>query len=96
LNASCAELGCDVGYLKPPARIQNAISVGNNSNNPVVYFGAVASGNQVIKSAQHRDCIAEQEGVTTFEMEGAGLWEFIPTIVVKGVCNYADSRKNKE
>jgi nucleoside phosphorylase len=96
LNASCAELGCDAGHLKPRARIQNAISDGNNSHNPVVHFGAVASGDQVIKSAQHRDRIAEQEGVIAFEMEGAGLWESIPTIVVKGVCDYADSHKNKE
>ncbi|KAJ5894885.1 hypothetical protein N7495_006576 [Penicillium taxi] len=29
-------------------------------------------------------------------MEGAGLWDTIPTIVVKGVCNYADSHKNKK
>lgn len=28
-------------------------------------------------------------------MEGAGLWETIPTIVVKGVCDYANSHKSK-
>ncbi|KAJ5503375.1 hypothetical protein N7463_006249, partial [Penicillium fimorum] len=63
---------------------------------PVVHFGGLASGNQVIKSAFHRDQIAEQEGVIGFEIEGAGLWDIIPTIVVKGVCDYADSHKRKE
>jgi nucleoside phosphorylase len=29
-------------------------------------------------------------------MESAGLWEDLPCIVVKGVCDYADSHKNKE
>jgi hypothetical protein len=61
----------------------------------MIYFGALASGDQVVKSAQHRDCIAEQENVIAFEMEGAGLWGTIPTIAVKGVCDYADSHKNK-
>ena len=28
-------------------------------------------------------------------MEGAGAWDYIPTVVVKGVCDYADSHKNK-
>jgi hypothetical protein len=66
------------------------------SYNPAIHFGGLASGDQVIKSALHRDRIAIQEDVIGFEMEGAGLWDTIPTIVVKGVCDYADSHKDKE
>ncbi|EJT69955.1 hypothetical protein GGTG_12132 [Gaeumannomyces tritici R3-111a-1] len=29
-------------------------------------------------------------------MEGAGAWKEVPCIVVKGICDYADSHKNKE
>jgi nucleoside phosphorylase len=29
-------------------------------------------------------------------MEGNGVWDEVPCIVVKGVCDYADSHKNKE
>jgi nucleoside phosphorylase len=29
-------------------------------------------------------------------MEGAGVWEHHPTIVIKAACDYADSHKNKE
>lgn len=58
---------------------------------PAVHFGGLASGDQVIKSALHRERIAKEEEVINFEMEGAGLWDMIPTIVVKGVCDYADS-----
>lgn len=64
--------------------------------NPSIHFGGLASGDQVIKSALHRDHIAREESVIGFEMEGAGVWDTIPTIVVKGVCDYADSHKNKE
>jgi nucleoside phosphorylase len=63
---------------------------------PCIHFGRMACSNQVMKSAQHRDRIAEEEEVIGFEMESAGTWDFVPTIVVKGVCDYADSHKNKE
>ena len=48
-----------------------------------------------MKSAQHRDKIAGTEQVIGFEMEGAGVWDHFPTVVIKGVCDYADSHKNK-
>ncbi|KAJ4414026.1 hypothetical protein N0V85_003328 [Neurospora sp. IMI 360204] len=28
-------------------------------------------------------------------MEGAGVWEQLPCLVIKGVCDYADSHKGK-
>ncbi len=28
-------------------------------------------------------------------MEGAGVWDEVPYIVIKGICDYADSHKNK-
>ncbi|TEA18648.1 hypothetical protein C8034_v010408 [Colletotrichum sidae] len=48
-----------------------------------------------MKSGEDRDRIAAQNGIIAFEMEGAGIWEEIPCIIVKGVCDYADSHKNK-
>ena len=61
-----------------------------------VHFGIVASGSSVVKSARHRDSVCESTpGVVAFEMEGAGIWEVFPTIVVKGICNYADTHVDK-
>lgn len=48
-----------------------------------------------MKSGEHRDRIARQRGIIAFEMEGAGIWDEVPCVVVKGVCDYADSHKNK-
>ncbi|KZL82828.1 nb-arc and tpr domain protein, partial [Colletotrichum incanum] len=48
-----------------------------------------------MKSGEHRDRVAQEHGIIAFEMEGAGVWEEIPCIIVKGVCDYADSHKNK-
>ncbi|KAJ5733317.1 hypothetical protein N7533_013764 [Penicillium manginii] len=95
---SCAELGCDFSKVISRTRIQAINDEGHRDSScyPAVHFGGLASGDQVIKSALHRDRIAEQEGVIGFEMEAAGLWDMVPTIVVKGVCDYADSHKNKD
>ncbi len=38
---------------------------------------------------------AKKEKVIAFEMEGAGAWDEVPCIVVKGVCDYADCHKHK-
>ena len=48
-----------------------------------------------MKSGHHRDEIAGREQVIAFEMEGAGVWDVLPSLVIKAVCDYADSHKNK-
>ena len=60
------------------------------------HYGTIASGNQVIKDAAVRDRLsAELGGVLCFEMEAAGLMNSFPCLVVRGICDYADSHKNK-
>lgn len=62
-----------------------------------IYIGPIASANRVMKSAELRDTIAKKEGVIAFEMEAAGACEELPScIVVKGICDYAGSHKNKK
>jgi nucleoside phosphorylase len=62
----------------------------------VVHYGTIASGNQVMRNAAERDRVsAELGGVLCFEMEAAGLMNSFPCLVVRGVCDYADSHKNK-
>ncbi|KAI0097230.1 hypothetical protein GGR51DRAFT_541433 [Nemania sp. FL0031] len=93
--STCDTLGCDPGKLivrQRHSRITN--SVGNWL--PAIRFGAYASGDKVMKSGEHRDEIAKREDVIAFEMEGAGAWEIFPCIIIKGVCDYADSHKNKK
>jgi nucleoside phosphorylase len=62
----------------------------------VVHYGTIASGNQVMRSAAERNRVsAELGGVLCFEMEAAGLMNNFPCLVVRGICDYADSHKNK-
>jgi nucleoside phosphorylase len=62
---------------------------------PKVHYGNIASGDQVMKDGPIRDRIAKEEGILCFEMEAAGLMDTFPCVVIRGVCDYADSHKNK-
>lgn len=91
LGLSCALLGCDERRLVVRDRSRRPAA-----NQPGLHFGHVASGDTVMKSAHYRDDIARRENVVGFEMEGAGVWDMFPTVVIKGVCDYADSHKMKD
>ncbi|KAH8685436.1 kinesin light chain [Tricladium varicosporioides] len=65
-------------------------------NTPTVHYGTIASGNQVMRDGATRDQISSEFGeVLCFEMEAAGLMNSFPCLVVRGICDYADSHKNK-
>ncbi|RDA83108.1 hypothetical protein CP532_4429 [Ophiocordyceps camponoti-leonardi (nom. inval.)] len=66
------------------------------SRNFQVHYGLIASGNQVIKDARLRKTIDRNldGNVLCVEMEAAGLMDNFPCIVIRGICDYADSRKN--
>ncbi|TKA72754.1 hypothetical protein B0A49_04593 [Cryomyces minteri] len=83
---TCAE--CDVHELveRLPAR---------TSSDPVIHYGKIASGNQVVKDSVTRDEVAKREGIICFEMEAAGLMDTFPCLVIRGISDYADSHKNK-
>ncbi|KAL7795634.1 hypothetical protein V8C43DRAFT_279577 [Trichoderma afarasin] len=65
---------------------------------PDIHHGLIASGNQVIKDAAVRDRLDEDldGNVLCIEMEAAGLMNDFPCLVVRGICDYADSGKNKD
>ncbi|KAL4971168.1 nucleoside phosphorylase domain-containing protein [Aspergillus desertorum] len=75
------------GYVYPP---------GSEPDEPTIHIGLVASGDQVMRSDEVRDSLINREGVIAFEMEGAGVWDTFPSLVIKGVADYADCHKNKE
>lgn len=64
----------------------------------LVHYGLIASGNSVIKNANFRDRLRQDLGgdVLCVEMEAAGLMDNFPCIFIRGICNYADSHKNKD
>ncbi|KAJ0420810.1 purine and uridine phosphorylase [Aspergillus carlsbadensis] len=83
--ASCHE--CDPTMLqqRPP----------RPDDHPRIFYGLIASGNKVIKDARVRDQLAKQYGILCFETEAAGIMDIFPCLVIRGVCDYSDSHKNK-
>lgn len=64
-----------------------------STNIPEIFYGGIGSGNSVIRNARKRDEMAAQHKFLCFEMEAAGLMDALP---IRGICDYADSHKNKE
>ena len=99
LKSSCSELNCDENMLVRRGRLDRAlevVSLGKAAEQkPVIHYGLIASGDAVMKSGKHRDKIAAEGKVIAFEMEGAGVCDNLPSVVIKGVCDYGDSHKNK-
>lgn len=60
-----------------------------------MHYGAIASGNQVMKDGKTRDRLAKKYGILCFEMEAAGLMNQLPCLVIRGISDYADSHKSK-
>ncbi|KAL2832103.1 hypothetical protein BDW59DRAFT_181441 [Aspergillus cavernicola] len=79
---------CDTRRLvKRPARV---------GCDPVIHYGLIASSNQVMKDARTRDKLSRELGILCFEMEAAGLMDDFQCLVIRGICDYSDSHKNKQ
>ncbi|UKZ83913.1 hypothetical protein TrVFT333_011728 [Trichoderma virens FT-333] len=93
IEASCEELGCTEMDPRPRSRLIHT----SNESQPAIHFRLVATGDTVMRSGEDRDKLVARDKVIAFEMEGAGVWEtFSAALVIKGVCDYADSHKNKK
>lgn len=89
-DSSCAiACGTDPSLLIPRAERTQY------EDNPAIHYGVIASANQLMKDALLRDRLSTEEDIC-FEMEAAGLMNLFPCIVIRGICDYADSHKNKE
>lgn len=62
-----------------------------------IHYGLIASGNQVVKDARFRDELNQRYNnkLLCVEMEAAGIMTDFPCIVIRGICDYADTHKNK-
>ncbi|KAF2678771.1 hypothetical protein K458DRAFT_435608 [Lentithecium fluviatile CBS 122367] len=91
VEATCAdECGDD------PSRLVIRSLRTQDDDNPAVYYGTVASANQLMKNALLRDKFAKENGVLCFEMEAAGLMDHFPCLVIRGICDYSDTHKNND
>jgi nucleoside phosphorylase len=82
-----------------PCEVQYLINRSERPEDELVQFhyGTIASANSLIKDGIERDRISHDlnDNVLCFEMEAAGLMNNFPCLVIRGICDYADSHKNK-
>ena len=90
-ESSCGEV-CGDEASKLEKRHQRT----EHEDDPAIHYGLIASANQLMKDAKVRDILAQEKNVLCFEMEAAGLMNAFPCLVIRGICDYSDSHKNKE
>lgn len=65
------------------------------STDPAIHYGLIASGNEVMRDGVTRERLQKDLNILCFETEAAGLMNNFPCLVVRGICDYADSHRNK-
>lgn len=63
---------------------------------PVIHYGTIGSSEKRIMNATTRSALKEEMGIICVEMEAAGLMDNFPCLVIRGICDYADSHKNTD
>ncbi|KAK6359100.1 hypothetical protein TWF696_000267 [Orbilia brochopaga] len=84
-NESCDQ--CETGKLieRPP----------RTYDQPHIHYGRIAVSDRVIKRGTTRDRLAQEYGILCFDMAAAGLIDSLPSLVIRGICDYSDSHKSK-
>jgi nucleoside phosphorylase len=88
-----------VSSAKRPRRIIHPLDTNRIIGQPRVFIGPIASANILQKNPMRRDELRKQFGVKAVEMEGSGIadaaWsQETGYLIVRGICDYCDSRKN--
>ncbi|KAL4947065.1 hypothetical protein BDW69DRAFT_128464 [Aspergillus filifer] len=89
-GSSCSK--CDASNAKMVAHRPQ-----RPDDNPTVHRGLILSGDGVIKSPEHRKHLQQDfPDALCLEMEAAGIMDELPCLVVRGICDYADTHKNDD
>ncbi|KAL7932037.1 hypothetical protein V8C35DRAFT_308322 [Trichoderma chlorosporum] len=99
-DMDCEQTGCERNAPKPRDRLhqKNMLENGESPKSaqiPSIFLGRFGSGDTAFRSGTHRDSVAKKHNIIAFEMEGAGVWDELPCIIVKGVSGYGDGHKAK-
>ena len=66
-----------------------------SDHEPRIHYGTIGSANMVVKDGTIRDGLKKDMDILCVEMEAAGLMNTFPCLVIRGMCDYADSHKNQ-
>ncbi|RYP06778.1 hypothetical protein DL765_009366 [Monosporascus sp. GIB2] len=65
-------------------------------DSPRIHYGTIGSANTLIISSEKRNELYEKHQVICFEMESAGVMGDYQALVIRGICDYANSHRNKK
>lgn len=85
----------------PDRVIEHPVDPKRIAGHPRVFYGPIASANKLLKDPKLRDELRYQYRVKAVEMEASGIAEATWNLeagylVVRGICDYCDSRKNDD
>ena len=78
---------CDLGKI--------VVRQPRDTQNPKVHYGLIASSKQDIRDGSTRNKLAAKQGILAFGAEAAELEDTDTLVVIRGICDYADSHKSK-
>lgn len=61
----------------------------------VVHVGPVASSDKIVRDTDHRQRLAKLL-LLCVQMEASGTVGVLPTLIIRGISDYADSHKNDD
>lgn len=88
-------VNCDKVCAKDTSSLVDRAPRDEDEDDMQIHYGLIASANSLMKDALVRDQLIEDKNVLCFEMEAAGLMNSFPCLVIRGICDYADSHKSK-
>lgn len=65
-----------------------------DDSHPAIHYGNIASTDQMIGDAPTRDRLSKEYRVLCFETKSSGLARDVPSLMIRGISDYADSHKN--
>ncbi|KAL6886925.1 hypothetical protein GGI43DRAFT_273204 [Trichoderma evansii] len=95
IHSAEGEADCSTGCGNNPSSLVKRCERDENGHSPEIHYGLIASANTLMKDALVRDDLIERKDILCFEMEAAGLMNHFPCLVIRGICGYSDSHKNK-
>ncbi|KAI4250649.1 MAG: hypothetical protein L6R42_008694 [Xanthoria sp. 1 TBL-2021] len=76
-------------------RMERGRKAHRKKDTPSIHFGTIGSGNSLVVGSKVRERLYKQFGAICFKIEAAALLQYKP-LVIRGICNYADSHKNRK
>lgn len=85
---------CDPGESR--ARQNRGVRAIRQIDTPYIHLGTIGSSNQLQISTALRTQIQREHGVICFEMKDADVIHEHPALVIREICDYSDSHRNKK